>query len=104
MCTVLIALPTDAQGDCTATTCDPALGRSTPPGDSTEKGACAVCVLQQLTPSANTVTFQDGTCASASDPGWCFVEGVAAGTCPQGITFSQTALPQGTVASIACDE
>jgi hypothetical protein len=52
MCRVLIELPPDVQGHCSATTCDPALGRSVPPGTNTENGTCAVCALQQLTPGA----------------------------------------------------
>jgi hypothetical protein len=104
MCTVVIEVPADVQGHCSTTTCDPALGRTASPGSSTENGACAVCLLQQLTAGANPVAFQDGTCMLAAAPGWCFVAGAAAGPCPQAITFSLTALPAGTVASIACDE
>ena len=48
-----------------------------------------VCELTQLVPDANSCpmcTYLGGkpSCENANTPGWCYVEGAAAGQCPLG--------------------
>jgi len=48
----------------------------------------SVCAFTQFTPMANPTDFQGGSCKTATNPGWCYVTGAAAGTCPQAIVFA----------------
>jgi hypothetical protein len=61
-----------------------------------------VCALLQLTASANSGDFSAGSCMASADPGWCYVTGAAAGTCPQAILFTASAPPGNAVVSLQC--
>ena len=63
-----------------------------------------VCALAQLTPTNNPTDFAAGSCSASKDPGWCYVEGKAAGTCPQAILFSNGEPPTGATVSLQCIE
>ncbi len=65
------------------------------------------CQVTQLVPASNPpgpacatshtqveADFLGGTCAASAEAGWCYVQGAAAGTCPQAIVFSPGARPQ----------
>ncbi|MGD0678908.1 MAG: hypothetical protein ABSC94_26180 [Polyangiaceae bacterium] len=53
----------------------------------------------------NTGDFQNGSCANAADPGWCYVEGAnAAKGCSQAIIFQSTSPPAGSTSSLQCIE
>jgi hypothetical protein len=125
-CTVLVELP-DGSGTCANPTCDPSLGLSVPPADvlastcgslhaqyvtaSADAGGAAglvdgsmhsVCQLQQLTPAAEPSAFAGATCDGAQQPGWCYVTGVAAGRCPQGVFFTASAVPPHATTVVSC--
>jgi hypothetical protein len=59
-----------------------------------------ICQLTQLT-SAQLV---NGSCATATNAGWCYVTGTAAGTCPQAILFSPAAQVNGVAINLQCIE
>jgi hypothetical protein len=64
-----------------------------------------VCALQQLTQQVNPNDFDaTGTCVSSTESGWCYVEGQAAGTCPQQIIFTNGEPPSGATVSLQCIE
>jgi len=68
-----------------------------------------VCQLQELTPTLNPNDFMpqgdpNGSCQGSLDPGWCYVEGSAAGTCPQQIIFTPGEPPPGATVSLQCIE
>ncbi len=49
--------------------------------------------------------FAAGSCAAASEAGWCYVQGAAAGTCSQAILFSASGNPQvGAQINLQCIE
>jgi hypothetical protein len=58
------------------------------------------CQVAQLTGSQ----VVGGTCKGSQDPGWCYVTGVSAGTCPQAIIFTQGAVPTGATINLQCIE
>jgi hypothetical protein len=66
-----------------------------------------VCALQQLSPK-NPMMAMDfdgtGSCVASMDPGWCYVEGQAAGSCPQQIIFTAGEPPPGSTVSLQCIE
>jgi hypothetical protein len=68
----------------------------------TDPATESVCAFLQLTPSTNANQFQNGSCVGGSDPGWCYVTGAAAGTCPQEIVFSHQ--PSNGTISLQCIE
>jgi len=70
-----------------------------PPPDPAKQ---SVCALVQLTPQANAADFMGGSCKTSKDPGWCYVTGAAAGTCPQAIIFASQ--PKGATISLQCSE
>jgi hypothetical protein len=81
----------------------------------TDPSTLPTCELQQLSqlPSGTDPalcappvgTFDAaGSCAASSEPGWCYVEGAAAGLCSQSILFSAGQPPSGTVVSLQCIE
>jgi hypothetical protein len=64
-----------------------------------------VCALAQLTPSAHPTDFSTtGSCVGSHDPGWCYVNGPAAGQCPQSILFTEGQPPSGATVSLQCLE
>jgi hypothetical protein len=69
-----------------------------------EPNTLPVCALLQLTPQANPDDFDAaGSCVSASvDSGWCYVEGQAAGPCPQQIIFTIGDPPPGATVTLVC--
>ncbi|MGO9835943.1 MAG: hypothetical protein ACLP1X_17200 [Polyangiaceae bacterium] len=64
----------------------------------------SVCALFQLTQTANNADFQGGSCKGSGQPGWCYVTGVAAGTCPQAILFTGSEPPSGATVNLQCLE
>jgi hypothetical protein len=66
------------------------------------------CVLKELAPQDKTLQAGDfdaaGSCAASNDPGWCYLEGTAAGSCPQQIVFTQGQPPHGASVSLQCIE
>jgi hypothetical protein len=69
----------------------------------------AICEVPPLTQAAKPADFSqaaDGseTCKSGGDPGWCYVTGAAAGTCPQAIVFTATGTISGSQVSLQCIE
>lgn len=105
-CSVYAVLPSVSS----AAACNEAMGLSAvnPSLASVVQGAAqapttaAVCAIRQLTTGAYPNDFQDGTCTDATDPGWCYVTGAAAGNCPQAIAFSNALPPPGAVAVLGC--
>ncbi|MDP9000925.1 MAG: hypothetical protein M3O46_12520 [Myxococcota bacterium] len=64
-----------------------------------------VCELDQLTRRANPMAFgPDNTCSESAAPGWCYVEGAAALTCPQQILFTANEPPAGATVNLQCIE
>ena len=67
-----------------------------------------VCQMRQLSPSdpsLPTGTFDaTGSCADATTPGWCYVEGEGAQGCPRQILFTKDEPPQGATVSMQCLE
>jgi hypothetical protein len=131
-CLLLVTL-SDANGNCKnppASACDAALGlkpvaqtallgRFCDAAESQYKGAAggpadpavhSVCELNQLvnTPQGNAGAFDStGSCSNPPDhasKGWCYVEGTAAGKCPQAILFTANEPPHGATVSIQCIE
>jgi hypothetical protein len=64
------------------------------------------CVLTELTPQTAPMGDFDstGSCANSMDPGWCYVEGTAAGICPQQVLFTQGQPPPGATVNLQCIE
>ncbi len=63
------------------------------------------CVLDELTATTNGGTdFVDGSCAMSTHAGWCYVEGAAAGSCPQQILFTPGQPTHGASVSLQCIE
>jgi len=63
------------------------LRQTTPSATLADLGAA--CELNQINPA----DYLKGTCESVTKPGWCYVEGAAAGTCAQAIKFSPMGQP-----------
>jgi hypothetical protein len=64
-----------------------------------------VCAVEQLNQTQSPGDFSGGTCASSSDPGWCYVTGTAANGCAQALIFSATGQPpDGARVSLQCIE
>jgi hypothetical protein len=64
-----------------------------------------VCQLDQLTTTKNPGSFgPDGTCSASTAPGWCYVEGQAAGTCPQQLLFTSGEPPPAARVDLQCIE
>jgi hypothetical protein len=63
------------------------------------------CVVNELTQTNNPNDFgTDGTCSASMEQGWCYVEGSAAGSCPQQILFTSNMPPQGATVNLQCLE
>jgi hypothetical protein len=123
-CLILVTLPKQGGEDLCN---NPALGLSAPKGDllarfqaaqhaawAASGGASSmqpdpslfpVCVLNQLV-NVGTMAkdFSSGTCAGSKDPGWCYIEGAAAGSCPQQILFTNGEPPHGSTVNLQCIE
>jgi hypothetical protein len=70
-----------------------------------EPNSLPICELDQLTPQANAGAFgPDMTCSASTTAGWCYVDGQAAGTCPQQIIFTTGEPPPGATVSLQCVE
>jgi hypothetical protein len=74
------------------------------PGAMGDPDTYPTCALQQLTTGLNPGDFQNQSCASSKDPGWCYVTGAAANGCPQAILFSSGEPPTGSTVSLQCIE
>lgn len=77
------------------------------PGGKDDPDVHATCALDQITTQLNAGDFSAGTCASAKDPGWCYVTGAPAVAlrCPAGtIVFTAGAPPAGARTSLECLE
>jgi hypothetical protein len=46
----------------------------------------------------------NGSCAASGDPGWCYVQGAAAGGCGHSILFTNNEPPHGATVSLQCIE
>ena len=69
--------------------------------EQTAKDLGPVCQVTQLT----AAQINGAVCEAVTTPGWCYVAGAAAGTCPQAIKFSATGGPSpGTKISLQCIE
>jgi hypothetical protein len=127
-CTILLQMPATNGGTCTHPSCNPSLGLSVPASDTlsrfctelenayrqqvqnnggvtwslTDPATLSVCSLKQLTPERSPEAFQSGSCASSTEPGWCYVTGAAAGRCPQRIEFSTVSPPGEAIANLVC--
>jgi hypothetical protein len=70
----------------------------------------AICVVPPLTQASKPTDFMtvspdnSETCKNGSDPGWCYVTGKAAGTCPQAIVFTTKGSINGSQVSLQCIE
>jgi hypothetical protein len=73
----------------------------TPPPDPALQSVCALVQLVNQ-PGANAGDFMAGSCAASNDPGWCYVTGAAAGSCPQAIVFAHQ--PKSATISLQCIE
>ena len=63
------------------------------------------CLMPELGPAQNPGDFgSDGTCSHSADPGWCFAEGPATGTCAQQIVLSPMEPPAGASVSLQCQQ
>jgi hypothetical protein len=103
-------------------TCSPDVGLKDPPADvaarfkaaqkaawkpesgSPDPGMLTVCQMTQLVPSTQGAFGRDGTCTASTVPGWCYIEGPAAGACPQQILFTQNEPPVGSTVNLQCIE
>jgi hypothetical protein len=71
-------------------------------GSGVDPSTLPVCALAQLSPGTNPGDFSNGSCTDSADPGWCYVTGAAAGTCPQTILFTSGEPPTGSTVAIQC--
>jgi hypothetical protein len=60
------------------------------------------CAINQLTPVNDATDFENGTCVTGTDIGWCYVQGPPAGGCMQQIAFSAGFPPQGATLTLQC--
>lgn len=86
--------------------CDASAGLTpAPPGaaDAVRRSgvssSSSVCMLPQLPEGA----WVNGTCASSTEPGWCYQRAPASGTCPQRIVFSEGSPPVGAEVLVGCE-
>lgn len=68
-------------------------------GDPSRQPACQVPLL---TPSMNASDFTNGSCATGTDPGWCYVTGSAASPCAQTVFFTSGQPPAGSSVTLVC--
>ena len=121
-CVLLEFLPQDAGGLCLTPVCPGALGLRAPTADVSEafcaqleqqfQGAGGVdagladpalqsaCESTQLVQSSMPQDFDGGSCASSSEPGWCYVQD--AGACPQVLVLAPGSSPPGTSYTVEC--
>ncbi len=59
-------------------------------------------MVEQLTPVDNPPDFVSGSCNLSVDPGWCYVQGAAAGGCAQQIVFTASEPPRGATLVLDC--
>jgi hypothetical protein len=80
--------------------------KGVPGMDISLNAICEVPALTQASKPADFSASSDGTetCKSGSDPGWCYVTGASAGTCPQAIVFTATGALSGSQVSLQCIE
>ena len=119
-CTILLTLAKPAdESICTAVTglgpVDPALlarfkasqeaawnQQGGPNSGLPDPNTLPVCQLQELTPQLNANDFDQLGCVDSPDPGWCYVEGAAAGGCPQQIIFTNGEPPPRATVTLMC--
>ena len=78
---------------------DPGMFASITVGTQVTIAPESVCVLAQLPTSA----WVNGSCATSSQPGWCYVTGAAASPCAQTLAVSPSAtVPMRASASLGC--
>jgi hypothetical protein len=121
-CVLLEFLPQDAGGRCLTPVCPGALGLQAPTAALSEafcahleqqfQGAGGVdagladpalqsaCESTQLVQSSMPQDFDGGSCASSSEPGWCYVHD--AGACPQVLVLAPSSSPPGTSYTLEC--
>jgi hypothetical protein len=66
-----------------------------------------ICQLQELVPmtTTNAGDFPAGQdCSASTKPGWCYIEGQAAGSCPQQVIFTAGQPPPGASVNLQCIE
>ncbi|MDP9150465.1 MAG: hypothetical protein M3O36_11075 [Myxococcota bacterium] len=117
-CLVLVTLPA---GDCKGpglSDVDPTLlarfrqsqheswsGGGGATGGNIDPSTLPTCQLAELNPGTSPKSFDaNGSCKASNEPGWCYVEGKAAGGCPQSILFTAGEPPSGALASLQCIE
>ncbi|MBV9949460.1 MAG: hypothetical protein JOZ69_21640 [Myxococcales bacterium] len=61
-----------------------------------------VCQIKQI--GQNNMDYQNCATGNQSAPGWCYVSGQAAGSCPQQILFTANQPPRGGAVSLQCIE
>jgi hypothetical protein len=71
---------------------------SGPPSGPGDPDLHPVCVLSQLSPSADP----DGSCDQSPQPGWCYVTGAPAGECAKAIVYTPGLPPQGATVNLLC--
>jgi hypothetical protein len=74
-----------------------------PASGLSEPNTLPICDLVQLTSPMDPQSFgPDGTCSRSTTAGWCYVEGQAAGACPQQILFTAGEPPLGAAVNVLC--
>ncbi|MGA7122055.1 MAG: hypothetical protein WBY94_18250, partial [Polyangiaceae bacterium] len=71
---------------------------------ATDPSTLTTCQMNELTQQQNPQSFQNGDCSGSAQPGWCYVEGAAAGTCSQQILFTGSQPPPGATVTLQCLE
>jgi hypothetical protein len=129
-CLVLVTLPSSQNGE---QDCKSLPGMSIPDQDilaqyqdqqhahwvgagkpGTDPSTLPTCQLQELfqqpagapsgCPSPLGTFDSAGSCVNSSTPGWCYVEGAAAGSCPQALLFTNGEPPSGATLQLQCVE
>jgi hypothetical protein len=88
--------------DVLARFCDEQQGQYDPHAGGLDPATVPVCELRQLTAKANPQDFMGGSCAGASDRGWCYVTGNSPDQCSQGIIYSANAWPPASMLTLQC--
>jgi hypothetical protein len=80
----------------------------------TDPSTLPTCQLQELfqhpagaassCPPALGTFDSAGSCVGSKEPGWCYVEGNAAGSCPQALLFTSGEPPSGATLTLQCIE